>query len=67
MVSRVGEQVRFVNTENGNTRDCILKAAPRQTAGRTGELVFNALWSYVLWREIMQIYSWLHICSISDM
>ena len=57
MVSRVGEQVRFVNTENGNTRDCILKAAPRQTAGRTGELVFNALWSYVLWREIMQIYS----------
>ena len=36
-----------MNTENGNTGDCILKAVPRQTAGRTGELVFNVLWSYV--------------------
>ena len=49
MVSRVGEKARFVNTENGNMYDCILKTIPRQTADGTGELIFNILYG-LMWK-----------------
>ena len=34
-------------TENRKAYPSILKTAPRQTASRARELVFNVLWSYV--------------------
>ena len=34
----------------------VLETVPQQTAGRTGELVFNVLWSYVKVNHACTIY-----------
>lgn len=56
--------VKTTITKNGNTHiNGLPKWAPRQAAVRTGELVFNVLWSYV--REDFRLK--IHIAAIADM